>query len=269
MSSMTPLPAGLLHEPASNAAHSAFALDAIHQIQGAADAAQVLERLVAAVHSIGATAGLFIALIPEPGDEPSVFSLFACDPRLAHEQLGLGPWHDHPWVRFARASAAAGTERDAHLLTPGDVEAVDLARRHGFESCLIVPAPSGAQLARFGMLCLGSAQEGHFQRDSARFAQLFAYALAAELHAWVATHVRTHLQQSARLGQADIELLSLQWQGLGTKAISQRTGLSIAAVDSRFQRLARRLGCPSRKAAAQRAAEYGLLSERLQRGLNR
>lgn len=263
MSSMTPSPTNLLHDPASNAAHPAFALAAINQIQSGTDAAQVLERLVAAVRSIGATAGLYTALIPEPGDEPSSVTLLACDPRFAHEQLSLGPWQDHPWTRFARTSAAAGTERDVRLITQDEMKAVDLARRYGFVSCLIVPTPAGAQLGRFGMLCLGSAQEDFFQRDSARFSRLLAHALAAELHEWVTTHVGLHLQETARLGAGDIELLTMQWHGLSSKAISQRTGMSVAAVDSRFQRLIKRLDCASRKAAARRAAEYGLLAERM------
>lgn len=260
MSPTTPSPANLLHEPGSNAAHPAHALAAINQVQGASDAAQMLERLSAAAAAIGAEASLYTALIPEQEQEPSSVSLFACDPRFVHDQFELGPWQEHPWVRFARNSPIVGTERDVRLLTSQDAAAVELARRYGFVSCLIVPTPSGAQLARFGMLCLGSSQEGWFQRETARFARLLAQALARELHDWVTTHVRRQLQQSARLGAMDIELLSMQWQGLSSKAISQRTGLSVAAVDSRFQRLIGRLDCPSRKAAARRAAEYGLLA---------
>lgn len=259
MSSTMPSPASLLHDPAGNPAHPAFALAAINRIRDAGDAAQLLERLVGAVASIGATAGLYSTLFPEQGDEPSSVSLFACDPRFVHEQSGIGPWQDHPWLRFARTRATAGTELDIRVRTQSDRKALDLARGYGFASFLVVPTPAAAQLGRVGVLCLGSEQEDYFQRDATRFACLLAHALAAELHEWVTTRARLNLQRTANLAARDIELLSMQWHGLSSKAIAQRTGMSVAAVDSRFQRLVRRLECTSRKAAARRAAEYGLL----------
>lgn len=267
MSSTMPSPASLLHDPAGNPAHPAFALAAINRIRDAGDAAQLLERLVGAVASIGATAGLYSTLFPEQGDEPSSFSLFACDPRFVHEQSGIGPWQEHPWLRYARTRATPGTELDVRVRTQSDRTALDLARSYGFASFLVVPTPAAAQLGRVGVLCLGSEQEGFFQRDATRFARLLAHALAAELHEWVTTHARLNLQRTANLANRDIELLSMQWHGLSSKAIAQRTGMSVAAVDSRFQRLVRRLECTNRKAAARRAAEYGLLEEHAERAL--
>lgn len=269
MSSTMPSPASLLHDPAGNPAHPAFGLAAINRIRDAGDAAQLLERLAGAVASIGATAGLYSTLFPEQGDEPSSFSLFACDPRFVHEQCGIGPWQDHPWLRFARSRATAGTELDVRVRTQADRKAIDLARSYGFASFLVVPTPAAAQLGRVGVLCLGSAQAGYFQRDATRFARLLAHALAAELHEWVTTRARLNLQRTANLAARDIELLSMQWHGLSSKAIAQRTGMSVAAVDSRFQRLVRRLDCTSRKAAARRAAEYGLLEEHVERAEDR
>lgn len=208
-------------------------------------------------------------MFPERGDEPSSFSLFACDPRFVHEQSGIGPWQDHPWLRLARTRAAPGTDLDIRVRTQADEKAIDLARSYGFASFLIVPTPAAAQLGRVGALCLGSAQEGYFQGESTRFARLLAHALAAGLHEWVMVHARLNLQRTANLAATDIELLSLQWQGLSSKAIAQRTGMSVAAVDSRFQRLARKLECTTRKAAARRAAEYGLLEERAEWSVDR
>lgn len=269
MSSTMASPASLLHDPAGNPAHPAFALAAINRVRDACDAAQLLERLVGAVAAIGATAGLYSTLFPEQGDEPSSFTLFACDPRFVHEQSEIGPWHDHPWLRFARTRATPGTELDIRGRTQADRRAIELARCYGFASFLVVPTPAAAQLGRVGVLCLGSAQEGYFQQDATRFARLLAHALAAELHEWVTLRARLNLQRAANLAARDIELLSMQWQGLSSKAIAQRTGMSVAAVDSRFQRLVRRLECTSRRAAARRAAEYGLLEEHAEWAVDR
>ena len=259
MSSMTPVRTNLLHDPGDDPSHPAYALAAINQIERAGDAAQLLDRLVRATAALGATASVYTTLIPEPAEESSSFSLFACDPRFAHDQFTLGPWQDHPWLRFARTHAAPGTEQDLRVLTEADAKAIELARRYGFASCLIVPTPAGWRLERVGVLCLGSDDVDHFRRDATRFARLLAHSLAAELHDWVSAHVRKNLEQSANLGAKDIELLALEWQGLSSKAIAQRTRTSVAAVDSRFQRLNRRLNCANRRSSARRAAEYGLL----------
>ena len=240
----------------------AAALAAIDRIRTAADAAQCLERLFQATQAIGASASLYTVAIPEDGGELSSITLLACDPAMAHVSFDPGPMARHPWVRYARTHTTPGTEADIQVETATDAAALDNARRCGFVACLVIPTPAGADLGRFEMLCLGSAMPGAFESDDRRITWMLARALAAELHDWFAAHLRTSLQQAARLQAPDVELLALEWAGLSTKEIAQRTGLSIAAVDSRFQRLNSRLNCPNRRASARRLAEHGLLEQR-------
>ena len=54
-------------------------------------------------------------------------------------------------------------------------------------------------------------------------------------------------------------MLAQERLGRGTKAICSALQMSPTAVNSRFQRLNAKLGVPNRKAAAQLAAEYGLI----------
>lgn len=140
-----------------------------------------------------------------------------------------------------------------------DLQAIELARRYGFRSSLLVPIPAGADVDRIELLCLGSQRENDFEGDEARMVRTLARAMAAELHDWLSRYLRQRLRQEARLQTLDVGLLALEWQGLGSKAISLQTGMSVASVDSRFQRINARLHCPSRKASARRAAAYGLL----------
>ena len=152
-----------------------------------------------------------------------------------------------------------GTDHQIHLQHEADVAAIDLARKYGFKSCLIVPTPAGANLDRLEMLCLGSERDDDFEGSEARVVRALARSLAAELHDWLTSYLRRQLRESARLQERDLDLLALEWQGLGTKEISMRTGMSVASVDSRFQRINARLKCASRSASAKRAAAYGLL----------
>ena len=259
MSSISRVRATSGHQPAENQDQRAGALEAIVSVHLARDAPQLLERLMSATAAIGATASIYTVAIPDNATEPSSFSLFACHPGFAQQQCRLGPLLHHPWFRFARTRSAPATDQQVQLGSSSDTEAIELARRYGFTSCLIVPTSSNVNPDRVEMLCLGSTRGDAFEGDDARLVRTLARALAAELHDWLTHHLRQSLQHRARLHDADIELLRLEWQGLSTKEISLKTGMSAAMVDSRFQRLNVRLQCASRKASARRAAAYGLL----------
>jgi DNA-binding CsgD family transcriptional regulator len=232
------------------------ALAAMDRIRSARDAAECLDALFLATRAMGATVSLYTVAIPEPSLEVSSISLFACDPGFAHQLFQLGPVQSHPWVRFARTHTTLGTGDQVQIDSPNDAAAIDLARAYGFGSCLIVPTIAGAGLGRIELLCLGKDLDDSFEGEGQRIVRMLARSLAAELHDWLGIHLRADLQRWARLQAQDVDLLACEWQGLGTKEIAQRTGLSITAVNSRFQRLNRRLKCQSRKASARRAAEH-------------
>ncbi|MBT9491827.1 MAG: hypothetical protein IV107_05665 [Paucibacter sp.] len=248
-----------IRERAKSSDYAAQALEAIVRLHQATDPPALLDRLMNATVAIGATASVYTVAIPEDGPEPSCFSLFACHPGFAQEQGDHEPLLNHPWFRFARTHTTPGTD---HQITPkhdADFAALSLARKYGFKSCLIVPTPAGADLDRLEMLCLGSDREDDFEGSEARVVRTLARSLAAELHDWLTRYLRQRLQAAARLQEKDVDLLAMEWQGLGSKEISLRTGLSVTSVDSRFQRINARLNCASRKASAKRAAAYGLL----------
>lgn len=235
------------------------ALSAIDRIRSAGDAAECLERLLAATRAIGATGSLYIVAIPEGGPELSSIALFACDPGFALQAFDFAPMETHPWVRFARAHTTPGTAGQVQIDSAADAAAVELARTFGFVSCLIVPTIAAAERGRVELLCLGEAREDGFEGEDRHIVRLLARALAAEMRDWFTTHLRASLQRATRLQAIDVQLLAYERGGLSSKEIAQRTGMSIAAVDSRFQRLNRRLNCASRKASARRAAEHGML----------
>ena len=109
------------------------------------------------------------------------------------------------------------------------------------------------------MLCLGSDGAGYF--DDAGYAsfRMLARSLAMELHEWWIARIKRELIANVRLTEEDLLLLAQERLGRGTKAICSALQLSPKAVNSRFQRLNAKLGVPNRKAAAQLAAEYGLI----------
>lgn len=242
---------------ASKPDYAAQALAAIVRVPLAPDAPQLLDRLMSATAALGATASVFTAAIPEEGPEPSSFSLFACHPGFAQTQNSQGPMTRHPWFRFARTHSTPGTHHQMPCHHDTDMASLDLAREYGFRSCLVIPTASSVGWVE--MLCLGSQQADDFEGPEARLVRTLARSLAAELHDWLTNYLQRRLRANARLHDKDLDLLALEWQGLGTKEISLRTGMSSASVDSRFQRINTRLQCSNRKASARRAAAYGLL----------
>lgn len=261
MSSTAPILAATEAASGPMAPDATTVLATIDGIRSAADAAVCLERLFLATSALGASAGLYMVLIPELDDGWSSVALLASDHCGSAPLFDADAVADHPWVRFARNHSTAVTDRDLPPASPEDATALERARAHGFAAHLVIPTTAGAERGRVELLCLGRADPGAFDGEDQRLVRLLAHVLAAELHDWFKRHLRSGLEQAAGLRPEDLELLALEWQGLGTKDIALRTGLSLAAVDSRFQRLIHRLSCNNRKAAARRAAEYGLLED--------
>lgn len=237
--------------------YAARALEAVTLIQQASGPPQVLDCLVRATAAIGASASVYTAAIPEDGEDPSCFSLFACHPALAKAYGSKPLVLSHPWFRFVQTHTMPGTDHQIHLQHESDAAAVQLAGQHGFRSCLVVPGSIGTRSGRLEMLCIGSDQADDFEGPEARAVRTLARALAAELHDWLSRHLTERLRSAAHLQAIDIDLLALEWQGLGTKEIAMRTGMSPSSVDSRFQRLNVRLRCANRKHAARPLHNFG------------
>lgn len=234
-------------------------LAAIQRLRTADSAATCLEHLVEATRAIGSRASLYLITIPEASGEISGIALFACDPAFAQCAFERVSLEQHPWVRFARSHAEPATHVEIESFALADAAALALARQHGFESYLLVPTMTGAGLGRTGLLCLGQDEDATFEGPDRHLIRLLARALACELHDWFTAQLREGFMDHWQLQSEDVHLLALEWDGLGTKEIAQRLGLSQAAIDSRFQRINRRLNCNSRSAAARRAAEHGVL----------
>ncbi len=135
---------------------------------------------------------------------------------------------------------------------------VALASRYGFQSALIVPAPSSGALTRQGVLCLGSATPGFFDDASYPPLKVLARSLAMELHGWWIGRIKRELMENTKLTEEDLVLLALEREALGTKLIAVALNTSENAINSRFQRVNAKLAVPNRKAAAHLAAEYAL-----------
>ena len=245
------------------------AIELIERIHNASGPFGLLASLQRATSALGADASVSVHTFPDGDGRADIRILMDCEPRLGYVFSEDGRLQDDPWYRYARdhfepllASEIAtdGVAGGVGIGRPNQARLANAAfAQFGFKSALIVPTQCGGGTGRFGMLCLGCDQPGELEEQGTHLFQVLAHSLALELHEWWMRETRTQLLSTSRLRSADLRLLALERQGLGSKEIARSMGLSIASIDSKFQRINLKLNCPNRKAAAMRAAVYGLL----------
>ena len=230
----------------------------IVRLSVAPDAAAVTELLRLAVASIGADVATWCSFVHE-GGLASLRLLLACDPRWGIEYERHGWYTDDPWLAHARTCAEPALGKDLPLATQRQRDMVLAAEAFGFRSTVIVPVPAGEGLSRVGMLCVGSPTRGFFESDGYPLLRIATRSLASELQAWWLRRMGDELRRAWNVNAEELLLLGWERQGLRSKAIAARLGTSEVAIDCRFKRVNARLGVTGRRAAAQLAAEYGLI----------
>ena len=229
------------------------------RVAKAADAVEVTALLGDAASLVGADAAAFASFVRDDETYESYRFILACDARWCLEyETGACYMHD-PWLEYARNHAEPVLAEDIAARTDRESAVIDLARRYGFASAIIVPAQAPQGLTRLGALYLGSAEPGYFRDDGLTAVACAATPLAMRLHEWQIAQLRQELLDHARLSDDDIWLLQHQKRGHGSKQIAASMNTTSMSVDSRWQRLNAKLGVSSRNAATRLAAEYGLI----------
>lgn len=228
----------------------------IGSITGPEDACALLKEIA---HDLGCESSAFATFLQDDPWHQTYRFLLACHPSWCAQYQKLAWFADDPWLLYARANVrpALAAEIPCHTVKQEGILA--LARRFDVRAALIVPAPASAGLTRLGVLMLGSPDDLHF--DSPEFPKLkvLARSLSSEFLDWYTSYLREEFRRASKMTDLDIELLKFERLGVSSKEIFRLTGVSSKSVDSRFQRIIGRLKVGSRRAAAQLAAEYGLL----------
>lgn len=229
------------------------------RIPAAADEAEALSLLYEVTERMGADASAFVSFIRDDLSHESYRFLLACDPKWCLEYERRAWYANDPWLNYALTHTEPARGSEIPIASKQQRAAAELAVEYGFRSAAIVPAPSSAGLTRVGVLCLGSWTPGYFEGDGFIDLKLAARTLAMELHEWWLGRIKRELITSARITLDDLLLLRHERLGHSTKQIAAELDVSASSIDSRFQRINAKLGVPNRKAAANLAAEYGLI----------
>ena len=230
--------------------------EVICRIAGAHSEAEAVYLLRDATRRLGADVAIFGSFLREPAQ---LRFMLACDPEWLLEYERAVALNQDPWILYAAQCSEPVCASHMPITSHAQLEALALARRFGFESALVVPAPSAGGAARLGVLVLGSHKENFFESDGYTALKVMARSLSMELHEWWLSKSRRELIFRAQLTGVDLDLLRLEHRGLSTKEIARELRLSAHAIDNKFRRLSARLGVSSRRAAAALAATYALI----------
>lgn len=233
--------------------------EVVVKVETARDSDEAVELLECATRLLGADVAVFISFIRDNPDLESFRFLVACDAQWCAEYEQRAWYADDPWLNYARRHSEPTASLDQQPLTPAQQELLAMSGSYGFASTALIPAPSSGGLSRLGVLCVGSRTPGFFEGAGFTAFKIAARPLAAGLHEWWIARLGEQLMADARLAAQDLDLLRFESRGIGSKRISESTGDSISAIDSRFHRVISRMGVSSRAEAARLAAEYGLI----------
>lgn len=259
LSSAVSLDAVTLAEITSRPDYFTRVSEVMQRLPGAADEAECVALLHEATQRMGADATAFVSFVRDDPSHESYRFLLACDPVWCHAYERTAWYGNDPWLNYALNHSEPVRGGEIPIASKQQQAVVELAVQYGFRSATIVPAPSSGALSRVGVLCIGSATEGFFEGEGFLMLKLVARSLAMELHEWWIGRIKRELIANMRITPDDLLMLHHERQGHSTKRIAADLGTTAAAVDSKFQRINAKLGVPSRKAAANLAAEYGLI----------
>jgi DNA-binding CsgD family transcriptional regulator len=234
-------------------------LHEIARVAGAASPPQALEVLYAAKTEMGAEQAVFVSYLRGEDAHESYRFMLAADPRWCFEYQGRAWYGSDPWLLYASIESEPTCASRIPSLTGQQREVQALAEKYGMVSVCIAPAGTAGTSPRLGMLALGSSQRGFFEDEGFALFRVLARGLALELHGWWSNYERDELIKELRLTEEDLSLLQLELRGAGTKEASGELGSSTASIDSRWQRLNRKLGSPNRQSTARLAVKYGLI----------
>lgn len=231
----------------------------VQRLANASESGELLELLFDATETMGAHYAAFLSYIRDDFAHENFRFVLACDPRWCWEYKDRAPYSQDPWIHYASFNTEPICASQITGMTKEQREVQALAERYGMRSTFVVPAPSSGALSRVGMLAIGSRHRGFFEGDGSTEFKVIARSLAMELQGWWLRQLRKEMIEKLGITPDELQLLAYERAGLGSKEIAAELDTTIGSIDSRWQRLNRKLGTANRAASARLAAEYGLI----------
>ena len=201
---------------------------------------------------------LFIFFSPEDQTDETWRFLHDKNPDWCQDYESKYWFGDDEWVDYVRRATAPICDSALSVMRRHSGRASDFLRARGVQSTLLVPTGTDYGTAFVGCLFLFSPQKNYFENSLVEVG-VAAESVSSALYRWMLARQRVNLIERAGLVQEDITLLQMVQKGMSSKEASKELCKSIAAINSRWQRINSRLGTANRKQAAKLAMDFGLI----------
>jgi DNA-binding CsgD family transcriptional regulator len=192
------------------------------------------------------------------GEREQYRYLVGCAPQWCYV-YNQNKWYAiDPFIDYALHNTSPALASDIPLTTPGQGRLLDAAAEHGFRSGIVVPAHSASAIW-IGVLYLGTNEDPeHAERSFSQHRNLMR-AFALELLEWWDSKLRGDSLEDLELDDLDIDLLCKAQDQATAEEAARELGITVSRVNSRYERLNRKLEVTSKRHAVERALALGLI----------
>lgn len=163
-----------------------------------------------------------------------------------------------PFIEYALQNTSPVLASDLPLTSTGQERMMVAAAEHGFRSGIVVPAHSGSS-GRVGVLYLGTAEGPDIARESLERHRNLMRAFAMELLEWWDARLRDTSLEDLALDELDVELLCKAQEHATAEQAANELGITLSRVNSRYERIIRKLEAPTKRHAVEKAVALGLI----------
>ena len=192
------------------------------------------------------------------GERENYRYLVGCVPQWCYLYNGNKWYAIDPFIDYALKNANPILASDIALSSAGQERMMAAAADHGFRSGIVVPAHS-VSTVRIGVLYLGTSEPVERARESLQKHRSLMRAFALELLEWWDAKLRETSVEELELDELDIDLLDKAQQQATAEEAARELGVTVSRVNSRYERLARKLEAPNKRVAAEKAVALGLI----------
>jgi DNA-binding CsgD family transcriptional regulator len=163
-----------------------------------------------------------------------------------------------PFIDYSLNNSAPVLASDVPLTSPGQGRLLAAAAEHGFRAGIVVPAHS-ASTTLVGVLYLGTSEEGRVSQESLGQHRNLMRAFSLELLEWWDRKLRQDGLDDLELDDLDVDLLYKALEQATAEEAAKELGVTLSRVNSRYERLNRKLHVFSKRQAVERALELGII----------
>lgn len=249
----------LIQAPSATVKFRTSINDAILRIKQCRSESEVAALLTDITQHFGVTSYVFVSLRADDTGPASHRYLIGCKPAWCQIYNSKKWFYIDPFIQYARKYSMPIAGSAIRPNTPGQAELLATAAENGFRSGAVIPAHTGSY-KRVGVLYLGSDLPPEHVEPKLMQNRTQLRAIAMELFEWWEAQIRADVIASLNVNDHDVALLKLVHEGFTVDEIARLLAISKSTIQAKIRHLNEKLEVRSKKHAAEKAIELGILA---------